>query len=49
VGAYTLPVTTMVWMSTVLTLSAVGAGVMIGGAAAAMPILRMIETEARKS
>ena len=48
VGAYTLPVTTMVWMSTVLTLSAVGAGVMVGGAVAAMPILRMIETEARK-
>ena len=49
VGAYTLPVTTMVWMSTVLTLSAVGVGVAVGGAAAAMPILRMIETEVRKS
>ena len=48
VGAYTLPVTTMVWMSTVLTLSAIGAGIMVGGAVAAMPILRMIETEARK-
>jgi ABC-type sugar transport system ATPase subunit len=47
VGAYTLPVTTMVWMSTVLTLGAVGVGVMAGGAAAAMPILRMIETEVR--
>jgi hypothetical protein len=49
VGAYTLPVTTMVWMSTVLTLSAVGVGVMVGGAAAAMPILRMVETEVRKA
>ena len=48
VGAYTLPVTTMVWMSTVLTLSAVGVGVMAGGVAAAMPILRMIETEVGK-
>lgn len=48
VGAYTLPVTTMVWMSTVLTLSAIGVGVMLGGAVAAMPILRMIETEVRK-
>jgi hypothetical protein len=47
VGAYTLPVTTMVWMSTVLTLSAIGVGVMVGGAVAAMPILRMIETEVR--
>jgi hypothetical protein len=47
VGAYTLPVTTMVWMSTVLTLSAVGVGVMVGGVAA-MPILRMIETEVKE-
>jgi hypothetical protein len=38
----------MVWMSTVLTLSAIGVGVMLGGAVAAMPILRMIETEVRK-
>jgi hypothetical protein len=37
----------MVWMSTVLALGAVGVGVMAGGAAAAMPILRMIETEVR--
>jgi hypothetical protein len=49
VGAYTLPVTTMVWMSTVLTLSAVGAGITVGGIAAAMPILRMIVKEVRKS
>jgi hypothetical protein len=48
VGAYTLPVTTMVWMSTVLTLSAVGVGVMVGGAVAAMPIMRMVETEVGK-
>ena len=47
-GAYTLPVTTMVWMSTVLTLGAIGVGVMVGGAAAAMPIQQMIETEVRK-
>ncbi len=48
VGAYTLPVTAMVWMSTVLTLSAVGVGVMVGGAVAAMPILRMVEREVSK-
>jgi hypothetical protein len=44
-GAYTLPVTTMVWLSTVLTLGAVGLGIMAGGAAAA-PIQKMIEAEA---
>ena len=49
VGAYTLPVTTMVWMSTVLTLSAVGVGVMVGGAVAAMPIMRMVESEVRNA
>jgi hypothetical protein len=44
-GAYTLPVTTMVWLSTVLTLGAVGLGILAGGAAAA-PIQKMIEAEA---
>ena len=44
-GAYTLPVTTMVWLSTVLTLSAVGLGVMVGGTAAT-PIQKMIDAEA---
>jgi hypothetical protein len=44
IGAYSLPVTTMVWLSTVLTLGAVGLGIMAGGAAAA-PIQRMIEAE----
>jgi hypothetical protein len=44
IGAYALPVTTMVWLSTVLTLGAVGLGVMIGGAAA-RPIERMVDAE----
>jgi hypothetical protein len=44
-GAYALPVTTMVWLSTVLTLGAVGLGIMAGGAAAA-PIQKMVEAEA---
>ena len=44
-GAYALPVTTMVWLSTVLTLGAVGLGVMVGGTAAA-PIQKMIDAEA---
>jgi hypothetical protein len=44
VGAYTLPVTTMVWLSTVMVLGAVGLGVVAGGFAA-RPIEKMIETE----
>jgi hypothetical protein len=45
IGAYTLPVTTMVWLSTVLTLGAVGLGIMIGGSAA-RPLERMVDAEA---
>ena len=45
IGAYTLPVTTMVWLSTVLTLGAVGVGIMAGGVAA-RPIEKMVEAEA---
>ncbi len=44
VGAYTLPVTTMVWLSTVLILAAVGLGIVVGGVAA-RPIEKMIEAE----
>jgi hypothetical protein len=45
IGAYTLPVTTMVWLSTVFTLGAIGLAMMIGGVAAA-PIQKMIDAEA---
>ena len=45
VGAYLLPVTTMVWLSTVMTLGAIGVAIMAGGVAAA-PIAKMIETTA---
>jgi hypothetical protein len=48
VGAYTLPVTMMVWLSTVLTLGAIGLGIMLGGAAAG-PIEKMIRAEAATS
>jgi hypothetical protein len=44
-GAYMLPVTTMVWLSTVLTLGAVGVGIFAGGAAS-RPIEKMVEAEA---
>lgn len=48
VGAYALPVTTMVWLSTVLILAAVGLGIVAGGVAA-RPIEKMIEAEAAPS
>jgi len=48
IGAYTLPVTTMVWLSTTATLGAIGLGVLIGGAAAS-PIQKMIDAEAAAS
>jgi hypothetical protein len=44
-GAYTLPVTTMVWLSTVLTLGCVGVAIMAGGVAS-RPIEKMVEAEA---
>lgn len=48
VGAYALPVTTMVWLSTVMTLAAIGAA-MVAGAAAAIPLQKMIYIEAASS
>jgi hypothetical protein len=44
VGAFTLPVSTMVWLGTTLTLGAIGVAIMAGGAAAA-PMQKMLETE----
>ena len=44
-GAYTLPVTTMVWLSTVLTLGSVFVGIVVGGVAS-RPIEKMVEAEA---
>jgi len=48
VGAYTLPVTTMVWLGTVMTLGAIGVAIVAGGAAAG-PIQKMIDAEAAAS
>ena len=48
VGAYTLPVTTMVWLGTVMTLGAIGVAIMAGGAAVG-PIQKMIDAEAAAS
>ena len=48
VGAYMLPVTTMVWLGTVMTLGAIGVAIVAGGAAAG-PIQKMIDAEAAAS
>jgi hypothetical protein len=47
-GAYTLPVTTMVWLGTVLTLGAIAVAIVAGGAAAGA-IQKMIDAEAAAS
>jgi formate-dependent nitrite reductase membrane component NrfD len=44
VAAYTLPVTTMVWLGTVMTLSTITVAIVAGGAAAC-PIQKMIDAE----
>jgi hypothetical protein len=43
-GAYTLPVTTMAWLGSVLTLGAIGLAMMTGGAAV-IPILKLVGAE----
>lgn len=45
IGAFTLPVSTMVWLGTTLTVGAIGVAIMVGGAAAA-PMQKMLEDEA---
>ena len=47
-GAYTLPVTTMVWLGTVMALGAIAVAIVAGGAAAG-PIQKMIDAEAATS
>ena len=44
IGAFTLPVPTMVWLGTVILFGAIGVGVIAGGAAAG-PMMAMIEAE----
>jgi len=44
IGAFTLPVTTMAWLGTVLTLGGIGVAIMAGGLAAG-PMLHMLESE----
>ncbi|KOG41021.1 VC0807 family protein [Streptomyces resistomycificus] len=45
VGAYTLPVDTMVWLGTVIMIVAMAAGFVVSGALAAGPMAAMLEAE----
>jgi intracellular septation protein A len=47
IGAFTLPVSTMVWLSTVFTMSAIGLAIMVGSVAS-VPIDKMIREETRQ-
>ncbi|MFJ4282910.1 VC0807 family protein [Streptomyces massasporeus] len=46
VGAFTVPVDTMVWLGSVVLLGAVGVGIVAGGAFGAGPMERMLTEEA---
>ncbi|MEU6380160.1 VC0807 family protein [Streptomyces sp. NPDC046909] len=45
VGAYTVPVDTMVWLGSVVLVGAIGVGMVLGGVLAAGPMERMIAEE----
>lgn len=45
VGAYTVPVDTMVWLGSVVMVGAIGVGIVVGGALGAGPMERMIADE----
>jgi hypothetical protein len=45
-GAFTLPVATMVWLSTVLVVGAIAAAVVVSGGAAAEPMEQLVKREA---
>lgn len=47
VGAYTLPVATMAWLGTVITIGAIGVAVVVGGVAAG-PMQRLVTAEAAR-
>ncbi|MFE7935462.1 VC0807 family protein [Streptomyces sp. NPDC057456] len=47
VGAYTVPVDTMVWLGTVVMVVAMGIGFVVGGALGAGPMAAMVASETR--
>ncbi|XVQ87661.1 VC0807 family protein [Microbispora siamensis] len=49
IGAFTLPVSTMVWLSNVLLIAALVVGLLIAGAFGSGPIMMMVNIEAREA
>ncbi|WP_413085200.1 VC0807 family protein [Streptomyces caniferus] len=49
IGAYTLPVHTMVWLGTVLTVVAILVAMVVAGGGAAEPMERMVSAEAERA
>ncbi|WP_443057743.1 VC0807 family protein [Streptomyces sp. IBSBF 2806] len=47
VGAYTVPVDTMVWLGSVVMVTAIGLGIVVGGALGAGPMEAMVSAEAK--
>ncbi|MFF7357867.1 MULTISPECIES: VC0807 family protein [Streptomyces] len=45
VGAYTVPVDTMVWLGTVFVVGAIGIGMLVGGGLAIEPMQKMLQAE----
>lgn len=45
VGAYTLPVDTMVWLGTVVMIGSIAAAILVGGRLAVVPMEKMLENE----
>ncbi len=45
VGAYTLPVDTMVWLGTVVMLGAIAVAILVGGRLAVVPMEKLLENE----
>ncbi|WP_214416481.1 VC0807 family protein [Sphaerisporangium fuscum] len=49
IGAFTLPISTMVWLSTVMLIGAIVLAMIVSGGAAFDPMQKMIDAEARKA
>ncbi|GAB7103513.1 hypothetical protein JCM4814A_18270 [Streptomyces phaeofaciens JCM 4814] len=47
VGAYTVPVDTMVWLGSVVMVASIGTGILVSGALAAGPMQAMVADEAK--
>lgn len=49
IGAYTVPVHTMVWLGTVLTVVAIAVAMVVGGGSCADPMEKMVKTEVERA